>query len=139
MIMCTISNVLFFNFCFNIYILTLDLHLISFPVLTEDDHLKIYQHLKCMEDSDIILLGQALGLLRSKLKRLKRVPDEMIDAWLRQEDNVLKKSGPPTWENLHIALKEIDQNGIANEIKVCLSVICHISILWWQHAKLHLQ
>ena len=92
-----------------------------------------------MEVSDIILLGQALGLLRSKLRRLKRLPDEMIDAWLRQEDDVLTESGPPTWKSLCKALREIDQNGIANEIKVCLSVISHISILWWQHARLHLQ
>ena len=83
-----------------------------------------------MEDSDIILLGQALGLLRSKLKRLKTLPDEMIDAWLRQEDHVLDKSGPPTWKSLCKALREIDQNGIANEIEVCLSVISHIPRLF---------
>ena len=40
----------------------------------------------------------------------------MIDAWLRQEDDVLETSGPPTWESLCKALREINQNGVAIQI-----------------------
>lgn len=42
----------------------------------------------------------------------------MIDAWLRREDNVIEKSGDPTWKSLCVALREIDQNGIAADIEI---------------------
>lgn len=72
--------------------------------------------MKALEDEDIILLGQALGLLRSKVKRMKRLPNDMIDAWLNRSDHVLETSGEPTWESLCDALRQIDQNGIAASI-----------------------
>ena len=104
------THTFFIPFCLQPFRLTL------ISVLTEKDHLKIHRLLRTLEESDIVLLGQALGLLRSKLKRLKKCPDEMIDAWLRQEDDVLESSGPPTWESLCKALREINQNGIAIQI-----------------------
>ena len=70
-----------------------------------------------MDENDIILLGQALGLLRSNLKKMKNVASDMIDAWLIQADCVLTKSGCPTWESLCKALKEISQGGIARLIE----------------------
>ena len=70
-----------------------------------------------MNETDIILLGQALGLLRSKLKKIKSLPDDMIDAWLHQADNVQETTGPPTWKSLCEALRKIDQPGIALKIE----------------------
>lgn len=86
-------------------------------VLTEIEHLKIYKYLHPLDNEDLILLGQALGLLQSKLKKMKSLPAGMIDAWLNKEDNVLERSGPPTWNSLCMALKEIGQNGKADEIE----------------------
>lgn len=84
--------------------------------LTEREHLEIRQHLQLLENNDIVLLGQALGLLRSKLKRMNTLPDDMIDVWLNRQDDVSKNSGPPTWESLCVALRKIGQNGIAETI-----------------------
>ena len=44
--------------------------------------------------------------------------DDMIDAWLQREDQVLKK-GKPTWETLVKALRhpKVNQTGIAEKIE----------------------
>lgn len=49
---------------------------------------------------------------------MSTLPDDMIDAWLNREDDVLDTSGDPTWKSLCKALKEIGQNGIANKIEI---------------------
>lgn len=91
--------------------------LVYITVLTEREHLKISSYLCPLKEKDIILLGQALGLLRSKLKKMKNHPEDMMDAWLNKEDYVLATSGYPTWESLCEALKEINQSGKASEIE----------------------
>lgn len=70
-----------------------------------------------MDNEDIILLGQALGLRRSNLKRMDSLPADMIDAWLLKSDYVLETTGDPTWKSLYDSLKLINQNGIAAEIQ----------------------
>ena len=44
--------------------------------------------------------------------------DNMVTAWLRQEDDVMKRH-PPTWRNLVKALRDkmVRQNGIASTIE----------------------
>ena len=44
--------------------------------------------------------------------------DDMIDAWLQKEDNVLKR-GVPMWETLTKALRDltVNQVGIAEKIE----------------------
>ena len=37
-------------------------------------------------------------------------------AWLRRQDDVLKRTGEPTWLTLIHALKDIGQNGVAEDI-----------------------
>lgn len=114
------SQVLSFSNCCTTRVITKIIQfnvIILISALSERDHLKINQYLKFMEDKDIILLGQALGLERSKLKKMKDLPGAMIDAWLNQEDDVLATSGPPTWDSLSKALREIDQIGIAARIE----------------------
>ena len=62
-------------------------------------------------------LGGRLGLLYNKLKHMKTYPDDMVAAWLRQEDNVVRLSGEPSWRNLVKALREVGQEGIARKIE----------------------
>ena len=58
------------------------------------------------------------------LEKMQNLPDDMVRAWLRQQDNVKEKSGDPlTWSVLVVALRKIGQNGVANDIltnQVCL-------------------
>ena len=44
--------------------------------------------------------------------------DDMIDAWLQKEDDVLKR-GVPTWETLTTALRDrtVNQVGVAEKIE----------------------
>ena len=44
--------------------------------------------------------------------------DDMIDAWLQKEDQVLKR-GVPTWETLVKALRDprVNQTGVAEKIE----------------------
>ena len=44
--------------------------------------------------------------------------DDMIDAWLQKEDQVLKR-GMPTWETLVKALRDrrVNQTGVADRIE----------------------
>ena len=58
------------------------------------------------------------------LEKMQNLPDDMVRAWLRQQDGVKKKSSDPlTWRVLVAALQKIGQNGIADDIltnQVCL-------------------
>ena len=78
-------------------------------------HFKVSQSLKDLPNEDLITLGGALGLSFPKLKKMRDLPSEMVAAWLRKEDNVLKY-GKPTWRLLATALKDIGQNGVADSI-----------------------
>ena len=82
--------------------------------LSTDDHFEVCQSLKRLNDKELIQLGTALGLFYSELKKMKDLPGEMVDAWLKGMDNVLKKSGPPSWTSLIKALESIDQEGVAS-------------------------
>lgn len=45
------------------------------------------------------------------------LPNDMIHAWLISTDNVIEKSGTPSWSALITALEDIGQGGIALSIK----------------------
>ena len=62
-------------------------------------------------------LGGALGLSYPKVRRMANSPDDVIAAWLDREDQVIEKSGEPTWSRLVDALEKIGQRGIAEEIR----------------------
>ena len=73
-----------------------------------------------MEKTDIYNLGLVLGLSQHKVKAMKDSEtflDNVITAWLRKEDQVIKK-GEPSWTVLVSALKHprVGQTGIANII-----------------------
>ena len=72
-------------------------------------------------------LGIHLGLKHSTLKRIEgenqravsRCKIDMIQAWLRKEDQVIEKCGP-TWRQLIHALKRI------NNIALCEQVLANL-------------
>lgn len=99
---------------------------ILYLFLLETDHSRICQFLNTMNEEDIRRLGAVLGILYSKLEKMKTLPDEMVAAWLRREDDVQERSGKPSWSRLADALQDIGQTGIATDIreknKVSISV-----------------
>ena len=79
------------------------------------DHYTVSKYLQELPDKELVSLGGALGLSFPKLRRMKTMPDDMVAAWLRREDNVLSK-GHPSLRILAEALKNIGQNGVAQNI-----------------------
>ena len=86
-----------------------------------DDLCKVKRFLKYVNDWQS--LGLELGLLYPTLKRIKKeqhgdISDcmmEMLEAWLRQRDNV-SQVGPPSWSVLQTALGNIEENELADRI-----------------------
>lgn len=42
---------------------------------------------------------------------------DLVNAWLRGDDDVIEWSGEPSWESLHAALRRHGHNGIASDIQ----------------------
>ena len=80
------------------------------------DHHDACQELKGLSQEELTNLGDELGLSYLRLKQLTPLPEEMVAAWLSKEDNVLKRTGQPTWRSLADALKRIGHAYIANKI-----------------------
>ena len=81
------------------------------------NHFEVKSFLKNLDSDKLRDLGGALGLLYPNLKRMTNTLDDMTAAWLNKEDNVLHRSGKPTWSRLVEALENIGQVGIAEDIK----------------------
>ena len=81
------------------------------------DHATICEYLKDIDRRELIQLGGTLGLDFSKIRRMQYIPEDMIAAWLRREDNVLERSGEPTWKSLIHCLQKIGQKGVAKSIE----------------------
>ena len=79
-------------------------------------HFTVVSYLEDLEEHHVRRLGGALGLAYPTLEKMRTFPDEMVAAWLRREDNVINKSGEPTWRSLVQALKVVGQGGVANKI-----------------------
>ncbi len=47
---------------------------------------------------------------------MTNILDDMTAAWLNKEDDILDKSGEPTWSRLVEALEKIGQKGVAEDI-----------------------
>ena len=73
--------------------------------------------LEDLNNDNLRKLGTSLGLAFTKLKRLTSLPDDMVEAWLRGDDNVIEISGPPSWESLATALDKIGHTKIAITIR----------------------
>ena len=92
----------------------------SFTYTATDDHPEVRGYLLDLTQTDIHNLGLTLGLYHRNLKSMRDTDtfrDDMIDAWLQKEDQVLKQ-GVPTWETLVKALRDrsINQTQIADRI-----------------------
>ena len=94
---------------------------ISFTYTATDDHFEVTEYLLDLKEANIHHLGQTLGLDHHHLKSMRDSDtflDDMIYAWLKKEDLVLKR-GVPTWENLVKALRHrrVNQIGVAEKIE----------------------
>ena len=81
-----------------------------------DHHDIICQEINNLSQKELISLGGALGLLYPRLKQMTPLPEEMVAAWLSKEDNVLKRTGQPTWRSLADALKRTGHADLAEKI-----------------------
>ena len=75
--------------------------------------------IKDLPNEEITRLGITLGLNYVRLCNMTSQPNyylDVVNSWLRQEDNVEDTSGEPSWETLAWALREIGQNGIRQKI-----------------------
>ena len=81
------------------------------------DYFKVTNYLKNLEDHQICDVGGALGLAYNVLKKSRKFPEDVVAAWLRKEDYVIKMSGEPTWSTLVDALRKVGQEGIARDIE----------------------
>ena len=90
-----------------------------------DDMTEITPYLLDLTKDHIYQLGLSLGLSTRTVRDTRdispcaRYLSDTLEAWLRVQDKVLDKSGPPTWRSLAKALKHetIRQNGIAARIE----------------------
>ena len=81
------------------------------------DHHDVCQEINNLSQREVISLGGALGLLYPRLKEMTGpLPEEMVAAWLSKEDNVLKRTGQPTWRSLADALKRTGHADLAEKI-----------------------
>ena len=81
------------------------------------DHFEVTELLEDLDKKDVIKLGTALGLSYIKLKKMETFPEDMAAAWLRGDDDVNKKSGPPSWESLATALDRTRHTDIASKAR----------------------
>ena len=82
-----------------------------------EDTFEVAEYLHQIGNTEICRLGTALGLHWSTLKKMKDLPEDMVHAWLLRNDDVIKKSGDPTWSSLVVALRKVGHNGIAQTIE----------------------
>ena len=80
------------------------------------DHFEVKSSLKNLDSDKLRDLGGALGLFYPNLRRMTNILDDMTAAWLNKEDDILDKSGEPTWSRLVEALEKIGQKGVAEDI-----------------------
>lgn len=98
----------------------------SLPFLShslDERHMNdIYGYLHVLQKSQMVRLGQVLGLKYTRLTGMMDTHlfhEEVIAAWLRKDDYVTDdEERTPTWVNLVAALRHdtVRQNGIATQI-----------------------
>lgn len=90
----------------------------TFP-LTAKDFSLITQHLRQLNIEELRSLGVELGVCYSRLKNTSQesLLYDMVNAWLRRDDEVIKCSGEPSWKTLCKALEAKGHNGIASDIR----------------------
>lgn len=68
---------------------------------------------------ELIKIGVELGLDYSRLRETRKeyLLDTIVHRWLTMEDNVLNRTGSPTWYSLKGALENCGFREIASEIE----------------------
>ncbi len=66
-------------------------------------------YLKDIENDKIAEIGIELGLAFSTLQSCnnENFRDEMVEAWLKEKDQVMDKTGAPTWKSLRSVLHKL--------------------------------
>lgn len=87
----------------------------------ESDIFEICGYLHGLDKRSISSIGLCLGLSYAKVEDILQSPtyrEDIIAAWIQRQDQVLQKSGAPTWLTLVKALKnpQVGQGGIASDI-----------------------
>ena len=85
-------------------------------------------------------MGGALGLYHFTLKKISddKFPDDMVGAWLKGDDNVLRAAADGgdsrTWGGLIDALEKQHHGGVAKKVRGNkLLVLCHGHTLYYHH------
>ena len=55
--------------------------------------------------------------------------DDMVDSWLRKDDDIVETSGHPSWQSLVKALEEAGCTGVATTVRKSMSDITYRNML----------
>ena len=99
------------------------------------DHQDVCEALKDLNLSHCVDLGGALGLSHNTCRKFSNVGD-LVASWLRREDNVLRKSGEPSWNKLADVLEKIGQTGISRDI-TCRYLAAEYSVVQIDAGKVY--
>ena len=80
------------------------------------DQLDVCHEINNLSQKELISLGGELGLSYPRLNQMTSLPEEIVAAWFSKKDNVLKRTGQPTWRSLADALKRTGHAGLAEKI-----------------------
>ena len=81
----------------------------------EEDLPQIYEKLRNLSTQNIYDLGLSLGLKYPNLQIMKNLPEDMLAAWMQQED--MMSRNPTTWTVLASALESIGQTSAGLRVK----------------------
>ncbi len=87
-------------------------------VAAEDVLPAVGKYLRNLSKAQVTELGIQMGLSYRWLKDNKCSDTfhyDVVDAWLKQQDSVADLC-PPTWQNLVATLREVEQNGVADQV-----------------------
>ena len=85
--------------------------------LTIANHNKVKTLLSPLKPDEVQAVGLELGLSYIRLKRMRNDLDDVVNSWLKLDDDVRSYSGEPCWESLVKALQSAGHNGIAEKVK----------------------
>ena len=88
-------------------------------LLTQKHHSQITQYLTSLKKEELVHVGLRLGLHYLTLKKMspESLLNDMVNAWLRRDDDVIEGSGEPSWESLSKAREDCGHKGIASDVK----------------------
>ena len=84
------------------------------------DYHEVCQSLRTLRPQDLTALGITLGLSYPTILRMGSGDDflnQIVAAWLKRQDDVLKYSGEPTWRVLEDKLEKLGHTEIATSIR----------------------